>query len=323
MDHREARRVAVVRESFLRLMPAIAEVIELDHAEQLTEHTGRWINEIVAAYTAFVVAPADRSRAEDLVARVAPLQPHLADHERFVGGVIDPRLVSPGVSDEPGPDLDRLRRSVEGTWQRARRLASGEERPVLAARALEAGDAAAAEHLLTDYATDHPTDPWAWLELGRVYALGARHRLAVETYQRVVALADLPGVRYRLALALWQDHDQDGALREFRLARSEAPEHAEAWHNEALVLRELGRAAEARSAFEGARATYRRRLAALPDQPESLLWLAATEAALGEEAKARRLLVRALELDPSLDRTARTDPDLRDIASTRPHESGH
>lgn len=317
MDEREARRNAIVRDSFLRLMPAVAEVIDLEDAEQLSESTGRWINELVEAYTAFTAAPGDRSRAQDLVARVEPLRAHLSDHDEFVARVIDPRMLSLAflLGREPEPDLARLRFLVEATWQRALRLAGGEERPVLATGALAAKDTAEAERLLADYAADHPSDPWAWFELGRVRALSARNRPAIEAYQRAVALADLVGARYDLGLALWQEQDRDGALQAFRAARSEAPDHAEAWHNEALVLRELGREGDARAAFERARATYLERLAESPGQPESLLWLAATEAALGESAEALRLLAAALELDPSLRETALSDPDLRELAA--------
>ncbi|MFO0564873.1 MAG: tetratricopeptide repeat protein [Polyangiaceae bacterium] len=312
MDEREARRSAIVRDSFLQLMPRWRRSSTSRPPAPAGESTGRWINELVEAYTAFTAAPETvlerrtSSRASSRC-RLTTRSP-----DEFVACHRPAASRSFLLGREPRPDLARLRFLVEATWQRAGCVHSGgEERPVLATGALGEGHGGA-RRLLADYAADHP-ETLGLSSTRSVRALRAdrQHR----KHQRAVALADLVGARYDLGLALWQEQDRDGALQAFRAARSEAPDHAEAWHNEALVLRELGREGDARAAFERARATYLERLAESPGQPESLLWLAATEAALGESAEALRLLAAALELDPSLRETALSDPDLRELAA--------
>jgi tetratricopeptide (TPR) repeat protein len=234
------------------------------------------------------------------------------DDPRWIGGVLDPVLVDARWAQgrEPRPERAVLSSIAHQTHLRARALAAGETRPIVACHALDSGDAAGAACELWGYLAEFPGDLRAWACLARARAALGDSEGEIEAYRRVIGLGDLPLAHYALGLALWREKQLEEALGEFRVTRSSTPEFAEAWHNEGLIMRAVGSSGEARERFTRARAAYEARLDDQPEDAVNLMWLAGVIAALDDKDLAAKILAKALALCPSLADEAVGDPDL-------------
>jgi tetratricopeptide (TPR) repeat protein len=142
-------------------------------------------------------------------------------------------------------------------------------------------------------------DPATLAALGDVYVVIGDRRAASDRYATVEAIATLAETGRRLydrQLALFRaDHggDLEGALR---IARDGLETRRDVYGYDALawVLYRLGRHEEARAAADEALAL---------GTPDPRLWFHAgmISAALGDEARAREELGRALRLNPGFD----------------------
>jgi Flp pilus assembly protein TadD len=91
-----------------------------------------------------------------------------------------------------------------------------------------------------------PNDAGSLIQLGNMYMDAAKYPQAIEYYERGLALHDDPAVRTDLGICYKQAGQLDKAVEAFRKSAADAPDQWQALFNEAIVLGELKRYAEAR-----------------------------------------------------------------------------
>ncbi len=166
---------------------------------------------------------------------------------------------------------------------------------------LELGEPHAALALLEEARTLDSRNPSVLNNLGNAYLATKRPTKAIEAYRSAVILA--PGMaeaQANLALALLTQIEQGAprgeylALAKEHLAKAQAldPNLPQLFIAEGILKKDH------QNDREGAIAAYEKALALKPQSPQALQGLAAIAADMGERAKAREYLRRALELDP-------------------------
>jgi tetratricopeptide (TPR) repeat protein len=91
-----------------------------------------------------------------------------------------------------------------------------------------------------------PNNADALVQLGNLYMDAAKFPQAIDYYERAVALRDSPTVRTDLGICYKETGQLDRALEQFRRATSSSSPQWQALYNEAIVLGEMHRVAEAR-----------------------------------------------------------------------------
>jgi tetratricopeptide (TPR) repeat protein len=91
-----------------------------------------------------------------------------------------------------------------------------------------------------------PNDASSLIQLGNMYMDAAKYPQAIEYYERGLALHDDPAVRTDLGICYKQAGKLEKAVEAFRRSAADAPDQWQALFNEAIVLGELKRYAEAR-----------------------------------------------------------------------------
>lgn len=178
---------------------------------------------------------------------------------------------------------------------------------------LRAGQASEAERDLARWQREHADAPLLRVSLGLLYESTGRQPLAEREYR--AALERDPGCEEALSGLVklaFERNDAQAALRAVRGSRT-AGAAPKLW--EAQALRRLGR-------LEEAEAPLRAALEAEPDHAVALAELGALCAARGDYTEARRLLGRALALEPDLDSARHNLARVERLADGAPHPSG-
>jgi len=129
---------------------------------------------------------------------------------------------------------------------------SGDPRFDRAARALQAGVADEAEHLLDGLATDYPQLSGPLLNLGILHASADRLEAAEAAFREVLELAPGDAVAHaELGIVLRRQGRFDEADAAYREALTLQPDYALAWRNRGVLLDlYLGRPTEALQCYE-------------------------------------------------------------------------
>jgi tetratricopeptide (TPR) repeat protein len=132
----------------------------------------------------------------------------------------------------------------------------------------------------------------AWNNLAVLHAAHGAGDLALATFRRALQAGRLPpAVRLNLALLHLQRHELQPALEHYRGVLADQPANALAWNGVGLVLMELQRYAEARTAFQ-------RAVEADGNLASAHYNLSFTLSQVGDYDGALRETRRALELEP-------------------------
>ena len=138
----------------------------------------------------------------------------------------------------------------------------------------------------------YPQDPLAWRVHGWVLSQQGRHGPAAEAYQHAARLDPNDAVAWNnLAVAYLNIGDAQEALRALGQALRVLPRYADALNNRGVALERLEREREALRQYEAA-------ARADPDHVIALNNLGARRMAVGDMGGARRVLVRASQLEP-------------------------
>jgi len=100
---------------------------------------------------------------------------------------------------------------------------------------------------LKEAVAKNPNDADALVQLGDMYMQAAKFPQAAEYLQRALAVRDDAAVRMDLGICYKQSNQPEKALAEFQRSAAMAPDQWQPLFNEAIVLIELQRMAEARA----------------------------------------------------------------------------
>jgi Flp pilus assembly protein TadD len=167
-----------------------------------------------------------------------------------------------------------------------------------AAAALQTRRAAQAKQLYGSVLARAPDDPEALTGLGEAEILLSEYGAALEHSHKAAELAaertDLKArARHNAGIALLLTDRPEAAGKELEAAVVLDPTSWRAWNA-------LGRARDARRAWEEARAAYEKALALAPDEGAVLNNFGMSKLSAGDPAAAAALFVRALEANPDL-----------------------